>query len=405
MKHINKITFVFIIWLSISLKGNSQIKTININDAINLAIENYPAVKAAKLNIEQKQKLKNSAFDFGITSISTGKDDIKNGEPDAVINFGISQSDIDILGIAPKIKYQNSEINVAKIEYEVTANNIELLVRKAFNNLLLQQELLKVYQKIDTVYANFVKSAELRYKTEETSKLALLAAKAKYNELELEIKRLQGEKKAAIENLNQYLWLNEPFTIIEKEEELTVSNDINDNIELKLMREQVNKSEKEWKMERSALLPKFNLTYQNKTFGNVSGYYSYELGLSIPLFNGIKRKSRASKIQILINHENLNARRIALKSELSQKIIAINNINEVKKYYKKHALPLANEQINASKLAYRLGEINYLEFIQSIESSLKTKIDYINVNSEYRTIFAEALNIIGKQTFSDKSNK
>lgn len=384
------------IWLTMPLIGNAQNKIITLEEALKLAKQNYPAIKAAQLNIEKQETLKSSAFDLGTTSITTGKDDVKGNNTGAVTNFGIAQNDIDLLGIAAKRRYQNSEVAVAKATYQLTENNIDLLVRNAFNNLLQKKELLNVYRQIDTVYANFVKSAELRYKTEETSKLALLSAKAKYNELELKIKQLEGENKAASANLNQYLWITEPFDISAgKETMLQGEASVNNNSDLILKEEELKRAEQEWKMQRAGVLPKFSASYQNRKVADVSGFYSYEVGISIPLFSGTRSKSRAAKTQMLIEQENLNTQRISLKSELAQKTIAINNLREVRKYYQEQALPLSNEQINASKLAYRLGEINYLEFIQSIESSLKTKIDFINTNAQYRTAIAEAIRLIG----------
>lgn len=386
------------IWLTMPLIGNAQNKIITLEEALKLAKQNYPAIKAAQLNIEKQQKLKSSAFNFGTTSVTTGKEDIKGNKVGAVNNFSIAQSDIDILGMVAKRKYQQAEVDVAKAEYQLTEKNIEFLVRKAYNNLLQKQELLGVYRQIDTVYANFVKSAELRYQTEETSKLALLSAKAKYNELELQIKQLQGENKAATNNLNQYLWIKEPFIVDTKEPLQVLENTtIDGNIDLILMKKQLNCTEKEWKMECAGILPKFSASYTNRKVDGVSGFYSYEAGISIPLFSGAISKSKAAKTQTLIEQENLKTKRIAIESELQQKLIAINNLKELRKYYKEQALPLANEQINASKLAYRLGEINYLEFIQSIESSLKTKIDFINTNAQYRTAVAEILRLIGSK--------
>lgn len=392
MKHINKIVLFLML---VPLSGMAQQKVISMQEALSLATQNYPAIKAAKLNIQKQETLKASAFDFGVTSITTGKDDVKDGKAAGVINFSISQADIDILGIGAKRKFQKSAVDVAKAAYQVTKNDIELLVRNAFNNLLLKKELLEVYQQIDTVYTNFEKSAQLRYKTEETSKLALLSAKAKHSELKLRIKQLQGENKAATNNLNQYLWIEEPFTIAAEEPMQVLNKNIDNNSELLLMQKQLKFAEREWKVERAAFLPKFTVMYQNRKAEGVSGYYSYEAGISIPLFNGTRSRSRAAKTQMLIEQENLNTKRIALKSELSQKLIAINNLQEVRNYYIKNALPLANEQIAASKLAYRLGEINYLEFIQGIETSLNTKIDYINANAEYRNAVAEAIRLIG----------
>ena len=383
--------------LSSNLTYAQHVKKITIKEALNLAKKNYPAIKAAKLNVIKQNKLKSSVIDLGITSITTGQDDVKDGNKGGVTTFGITQSDIDIFGILSKNKFQNSEINVAKAEYQLTEANIELFIRKAFNNLLEIEELLSVYIRIDSVYKNFVSSAELRYSTGETSKLALLSATMKYDQLKLQVKKLMGKKAMAKSNLNQYLLIEEPFVIVDSNEIFDIPlNNLDHNSDILLMKEKLNRSEKEWKMQRAAILPKLSVQYQNRKVSGISGYYSYEAGISIPLFNGTRSKTRASKTQMLIEKENLNTMRVSLKSELSQKLIALSYLKELRDYYINHALPLSLEQINASKLAYSLGEINYLQTIESIESSLKINLDYINTNSQYRNAKAELIKLIGK---------
>jgi cobalt-zinc-cadmium resistance protein CzcA len=52
-------------------------------------------------------------------------------------------------------------------------------------------------------------------------------------------------------------------------------------------------------------------------------------------------------------------------------------------YYNNEALPLADEQIEAANLGYRLGSLSYIEFIQNIESAIKTRQEYLFRLSEF----------------------
>ncbi len=386
-------TYTIILSALLPLMGLAQSRSISLEEALRLAKQHYPQMQAAQLNIDKYDKLKATAFDLGTTSVVTGKEDIKNNRAGAVVNFGVSQSDIDILGIASKRKYQQSQAEVAQVEYRLTEKNIELVVRQAFNNLLQKKELLRVYQQIDTVYVNFLKSAELRYKTEETSKLALLTAQAKYNELKLQLTQLEGEQQSAMVNLNQYLGLEEDFTIYETPEiwpDLETVT-MEGNTDLALMQAKIQQAKREWKVQKAAILPKFSATYTNKKIEGISGYHSYELGLSVPLLSGAWAQQKASKIQWQIEQEDLKTQQINLESSYLQKKIEINNLKDVVAYYEEHLIPLSNEQIKAFSLAYKLGDINYLEFIQGIENSLNTKIDYINAHAQYRSAFTDIL--------------
>ncbi len=389
-------TYIIIVGALLPFMAFSQTRSINLEEALRLAKENYPAIRAAQLKIQKYDQLKSTAFDLGTTSIATGKEDIKNNRAGAVVNIGVTQSDIDLLGIFAKRKYQKSQSKVAQVEYQLTSKNLDLLVRKAFDFFLQKKEMLEVYKQIDTVYANFLNSAELRYKTQETSKLALLTAKAKYSDLKLQIQLLQGEQEAAMTNLNQYLGLKEAFTVYEAYENAfdLAAISLENNSDLALQKAQIQQAEREWKMQKSSLLPKFSLAYTNKKIEGISGYHSYEVGLSIPLLSGTTAQNKAFKTQWKIEQEQLKTKQIELESVYLQKKIQIENLKDRLSYYQEHLLPLSNEQINAFRLAYKLGEIDYLEFIQGIENSLKTKIDYINTHWQYRMAVAEILRMV-----------
>jgi len=52
------------------------------------------------------------------------------------------------------------------------------------------------------------------------------------------------------------------------------------------------------------------------------------------------------------------------------------------KYYETEALPLADEQIAAAKMAYKLGSIDYVQFIQNMEAGINTKQEYLEQKSK-----------------------
>jgi len=57
---------------------------------------------------------------------------------------------------------------------------------------------------------------------------------------------------------------------------------------------------------------------------------------------------------------------------------------------------LADEQIQASNLAYRLGSIDYVQFIQNTEAAIRTKQDFLMQQAEYFELSAQLKYITGK---------
>ncbi len=378
----------------------AQINIITLDKALQLSEENYPQLKAGRMEVEKQKILKSSAFDFGTTSLSTGKDDVKDGNAGAVINFGISQSDIDIFGMLANSKLQRAKVQLAEAGFDIVKKQITLEVRKAYNNLVFYEKTLDVYKQIDSVYSNFVKAAQLRTKTGESSKLALLNASAKYRELQVQIKRTMGEKKAAKYKLNQFLLQEEDFSIDKNSyPELNIDNiDTSlletNNVQIAFLHEKINVAEREWKQNRAQWLPKLSLSYANKTVDGEHGFYGYEAGLSFSLFNGQLSKTKSAKLQTEIERENLYTAKLELASLLQQLLSKYNSLLDLQEYYKEKALPLSDEQIKSSTLAYKLGEIDYMNYIQNIESALTIKLNYISADLEFRNIQSEIIYLL-----------
>ncbi|MBS2212626.1 CusA/CzcA family heavy metal efflux RND transporter [Carboxylicivirga mesophila] len=374
--------------------GNTSL---SLSEAITIAKENYPTLKAAELQVKQNKSLKGSAFNLGNTSFSMGKEEVGSNAPGVANRLVVEQTDIDILGIAAKRKLQQANVNVAVAEVNLTEDNLELQVSNAFNTLLYFVHTRGLYQQIDKIYRDFVKAAELRYKTEQSSKLEYLAATTKYNELQVKIQQIEGELMAAHRKLNQFLLLPNEFEVADANNEPLNIDILNteSNAQLLLAREQLERAERIWKQEKAAMLPKFNLAYSNQSVDGVSGYYGYSAGISIPLFNGQNAKTKAARTGVLIEEQKQLSAQLEIKSLLAQRMAQYESAAKVQNYYQSEALPLADEQMKATTLAYQLGEIDYTELIQNMETILNTKQMYIDANLNYRNLKAELIYLTG----------
>src|SRR3546814_13486972 len=58
-----------------------QPAVLTLQQALDTARANYPAIRAAQLNIEQQQALEKTAWQLGSTQVFTGKEEVGNGNP------------------------------------------------------------------------------------------------------------------------------------------------------------------------------------------------------------------------------------------------------------------------------------------------------------------------------------
>ncbi len=399
MKIICKILIINILSLIINTSFINAQRLITLDDALKLSQENYPKLKASRMSVEQQKILKSTAFDFGNTTFSMGKDEVKNGNAAMVVNFAVSQSDIDIFSMASNSKLKKAQVKLSEAEFNVVKKQINLEVGKAYSNLVFYTKTLVVYRQIDSIYYNFVKVAQLRSKTGESSRLEYLNAQAKYRELQVQIKQVISEKNAAKYKLNQFLLIDDDFEIdtettfklqIDGTTELSADN----NVDMAFFNQKINVANKQWKQQRAQWLPKLNLSYQNQTAGGESGFYAYEVGLSFSLFNGQLSRTKSTRLQCEIEKENLHTAKLELETLLHQLTSKYSTLLDLQDYYKEKALPVAEEQIKTSTLAYKLGEIDYVNYIQNIESALNIKMNYLSTDLEFRNVQSEIVYLL-----------
>jgi len=96
-------------------------------------------------------------------------------------------------------------------------------------------------------------------------------------------------------------------------------------------------------------------------------------------------------------NENFKQKQLDIQANYQEQFNKYQALKEVNQYFEKEALPLANEQIAAAKMAYQLGGIDYVQFIQSTEAGIKTKQEYLRQKADLYHLAAEIKYIYGKE--------
>lgn len=380
---------------------SAQTQTVSLQDAIERAFTVYPSVKTADMEIQKQKALKSTAYDLGSTSVYTGREETMSGIPGIQNRIGVGQSDIDLFAVPAKTKLANERVQLAETQKEVTVHVLKQNVSLAWYAALNAKKEWLLYQELDTVFAGFLKAAELRYKTEQTSKIEYLAASSKYSELKLNIKTAESDYKAALQALNQYLLLEDPFEVFLKAPLKQPQEFSEDSIQsgpiLEALSARTNVSKAQWKAERSALLPKLDVGYKLQSIDGEYGFYGWEAGISVPIvFFSQSGKNKAAELDYKMAGLDYEMNRLKLQSAYNEKLSRYNSLTEILAYYKTEALPLAAEQISAAKLGYRLGSIDYIQFLQNVEAAYKTRQDYIQKQAEMFRLQTELNYLTGK---------
>lgn len=381
--------------------AKAQNRVVSIKDAIEMAKQNYPSVRAAKLNVEQQRALKPTAFDLGSTQVFTGREagEPSDGTRSPFAKVGVGQSNVDVFSISAKKRLINSQVGFAEAGLSLTTKEIEKTVALAYIDLIYATRSRQLYKQIDSIYVNFVKAAELRLRTQQSGKIELLSASAKYKQVQVMLQQAESQNAIAQAKLNQFLMLSTPFDIEVIDSFRSVNMDtlsVVRNPMLNLYSQSVGVAREQWKVERAGYYPKLDFSYTKSLIPGQNITSGFQVGVSVPLlFFSQKAKSKAARIGYQIAEQNYNQAKYEAEYLLNENANRYSTLKKTLQYYKEEALPLADEQIYSSTLAYKLGQIDYVQLIQSIESAMNIKLEYLTAHRDLLTVEAEIIYLSG----------
>jgi len=365
-------------------------QTVTMDEAVAMAIDKYPTIEAAELEVAKAKALKGTAWDLGNTQVFTGADEVGSNNNPTYTTIGIGQSNIDVFGITSKIKLNKAAVKVAESTAELTNLKLKIEVKRSWIKAYVSKNLYKSYVSIDSVYSGLNKALDLRYKTELISKLEHSLTTNEGNLIQLKTTQAYTNYQIALQELNKWLLADELLDVNELDLGYFDANSITTETELSnhplqlYWDNQLAEATAQKKVANSHFFPKLSGQYGFQKIGDQSGFSSYQLGMQIPLvFMKTKAKVKAAKInEQLIAQEN-KAKEIQLFSNYNNLINTFLQSNKNWNYYKNQALPLAVEQRNGAVLLYKEGAIDYLSFLQNMKSAIELEVKTWRVLEEY----------------------
>jgi heavy metal efflux system protein len=385
------ITAVIALLFMLPFAGQAQTNTpanmLTLDQAVKTALENNPGIKSASLQVDQQKALKGTSFDIDKTNISYQYGQFNSFENDDAIS--ISQ-DIPF----PATWGRNANLYRQQIlasEYSLAMSKAELVrnVKLLYYGLSASVERLKLLQYQDSLYANFKRATSLKFETGETAYLEKLAGETRSLEVQNQLLQAQAEVNMYKEQLRKLVKVNGDFTVRGSNSytlsALADTAALKNSPQLAWLKQQVAISEAETKVERSKLMPDLFIGYTNQsnrefsetTTGN-DRYQFIEAGISIPLFFGAQRsRIQAAKIGQQVAASNYEQQKLQLETELQRLAQRYMTFKNSTTYYEQKGLNQANLMIQFADKSYSVGEIGYVEYLQSIYEALQIRLNYI----------------------------
>ncbi|TDE05592.1 CusA/CzcA family heavy metal efflux RND transporter [Flavobacterium hiemivividum] len=380
-KH-NTNTYLILLLLSTSF-AFAQNSNPELDSLIVKGITNNKGIKAIQLQVDKYQASIKTAYTFEKTTIYYNYDQnnlASNNEPLKI--FGAQQrfSFPTVYGAQKKV--YETEYKKKKASFEIQKNKLSLEISKVYYHIAYIQNREKLYFYLDSLYQNFSKASDRRFELGETNYLEKITAQAKFRQIKTNLSQIENDKKAQYDLL---------YSLIQTDEKIAVKNNsitplFNTTEELSTgihnaYLESVTASYKnQIKLEKQHWLPDLHLEYfRGSNTGLSQSLNGFQIGIGVPiLFSGNISKSKVAELELQSWEQEKQNEEQKREQFIQQKKNELAKYQEAINYYKQYGKKLSDEIIKVANLSYKHGEIDFFQYIQSLENATAIQVEYLD---------------------------
>ena len=380
-------TYIILFFLFTSF-GFSQNNNQELDSLIAKGFQNNKNIKGLQLQVDKAEMTIKTAFAMDKTVIYYSYDQNNlavNNEPLKV--FGIQQKFAFPTVYSAQKKVLKAEFEKEKSSLAIQKNHLAFEISKTYHQIVFVQHKQKLYQYLDSLYQNFSKASDRRFELGESNYLEKITAQAKFRQINTQLIQLEKEKVGLYERLQVLVQSDEKLEInsiklVQLDDLSTTSNkdlysSYYQNI-TKIYKSQLS-------LQKQQALPDIHLQYfQGKNTGLSSSLYGFQVGIGIPLFyNGNASKNKVAKLELQSWETQKENQMLKIEAQGKEKQQELAQYQESINYYNDYGKKLSEEILKVANMSYKHGEIDFFQFILSLENATSIQIDYLDAVLHY----------------------
>lgn len=371
-----KSTVVLLLLIS-SLPLSAQ-RRVSEEDAVLLALKNSAQVQVNAAVLERSSLQTKASGELPKTGLFAENEDFRPSDTRGILKIGLSQS-IEWPGYykARKDYYRGLE-ELEKRKGGYTEGLIRKQVLESYRTLWYLEEKEKLYLRMDSLYQDLAKAAEVREKAGESAALERISARARLKENRTLRTQVEAEIRAEQERV--FVHVQERILPVEQPlQAMPVQPSSARLPEIVLIQEQeIQVAEQLWKQEREAYKPDFSGRIFSQTlWGAKDPFTGFSFTASIPLGSGGRKRLQAVKMGIRVQEQNMElekrnwlAQREAAKAQMQKAKYRID-------YYLEEGLEESRFIEDAAGIQYKSGEISFTELNAYLNQALALRMAYL----------------------------
>lgn len=303
-------------------------------------------------------------------------------------------------------KILSAKIKQSENQVELYKRELTFLVKRAYFNVLLQENLTKLGAKHLELFEDFYRKSKRSYELGEENRLTMLRSKVNYSTSLKELKSRRKDLLVAISELQELLGMKhyeiEKIVLTDTLPEYVMSFPSEKSMEilkqhpsLRLANNTIRAAANARNLAVGSFLPKFHIAYFKQEI-NQKDHWGGEIGLSIPLWflrqKGFVHQKNAELSQA---KSSMTAEQLRIRREYDQAVSRFDKaMNEVE-LYQTELLQEAEEAFRIAQRSYDIGEIGYLDYIDAQQILIHTREGYLESLFSYQVEKANLTSLTG----------
>lgn len=391
-------------------------QSISLEQALERAGKNNLALQATKKESAYWKQLQSGVFDPPKTQLGIEHGNVNSVDSDTWFTLNQSFS-LPVVYRRQRELYQSQETLQQQMAHWKEAE-LHREVKKIFYQLTDALERKKLLQHLDSVYSRFQQATALRLKTGETSLLEKTTADAQLQQLKLQQQQLNADIVLLQKKWQWLLYTDEmllpAYQSFKKEITVLLQADTSDALQhpqVLYNKHQEKMAAAQSAVERSKLSPDFGIGYSNlsivgfqspdgitnKYYGWGDRFHAFNFSVGIPLFNrAAKARIKASEV----NEEVMKMQTASTAYQFKKNIELLreeclkqqNNL----RYYEETGLQQATLIIRNAELAFKKGEIGYVEWTLLMNQAVSIRLSYYEAVQQFNQALIELEYLTGK---------
>lgn len=373
---------------------------INLDEAIELAIENNFELENARMDVEMANRLKRTTVYLPPPELGLDIGQINSELIDH--SFSVSQSFRFPTAYNSQGKLNKARLALETEKLNMTRSEVVASVMSLYSNWLLYHEQIKIVMMIDSIYKEFLDAAQSRFDAGDINALELVMAETKSASILNTYQKIHTDMIIAENDLEILINTNSRISPSENSMfrlELDLQSDslyYDDNPYVAYIRRYAEVQSAVVKTERSNHVPDFSIGYFNQSIDNTNGFDGVMIGMSFPIwFWTQSAKVKAAHIQQDKALNMLEAQSKRAETEIENQFTQLEKYTFILNYYEEKALNQAELIFTHSLKSYSEGEISFVEYASATADAFDIRVEYLEAINNYNQTVIRINYLIG----------